>query len=136
MQITGIITAIEPKQSGISQKSGNQWEKQTFVITEEAQRFPMSVAFDVFGTEKLQKFNLQLNQRYTVDFDIRVREYNGRHYNEIQAFNVTSYEQIPPVVQQQVVQQPVTQQPMVQQPTQYATSAQPTQQNSNNDLPF
>lgn len=51
-------------------------------------QYPRHMVFNIFGEERLKQFNIQLNEDVTVQFDIDAREYNGRWYNDIRAFNV------------------------------------------------
>lgn len=87
MEITGrIIAALEP-QGGTSQRTGNAWKVQTFVI-ETIEQYPRKCAFEVFGEDRLQQFNIQVGQHLTVSFDIDAREYQGRWYNSVRAWRV------------------------------------------------
>jgi hypothetical protein len=73
MEITGNVIAVLPAHSGVSQRSGN----------------PRRMCFGIFGEERIKQFNLhQGEQNITVQFDIDAREYNGRWYNEIRAYNI------------------------------------------------
>lgn len=87
MEITGkIIAAMEPR-GGVSQRTGNAWKMQEFVI-ETVEQYPKRCMFNVFGEDNLNRFAIQAGQMYTVSFDINAREYNGRWYNDIRAWNV------------------------------------------------
>ena len=44
--------------------------------------------FEVFGSDKIQQFNIQVGEMVRVSFDIDAREYQGRWYNSIRAWNV------------------------------------------------
>lgn len=90
MEFTGrIIEALEPR-SGMSARTGNPWKMQDFVIEETVGQFPKRMVFNVFGEDNLNRFNIQKGQELTVSFDINAREYNGRWYNDIRAWNVVS----------------------------------------------
>lgn len=87
MEITGkIIVAAEPR-SGQSQRTGNSWKVQEFVI-ETHEQYPRKCMFNVFGEDRLREFNLQVGDEVTVSFDIDAREYNGRWYNDLRAWRV------------------------------------------------
>lgn len=60
---------------------------QDFVIEIPGQ-YPRHMVFTIFGEERLKQFNIQMNQDYTVSFDIDAHEYQGRWFNDIRAFNV------------------------------------------------
>ena len=88
MEITGNITAIMPAQSGTSQRSGNTWMRQEYVL-EVPGSYPRHMAFTIFGEDRIKQFNLhQGEQNITVQFDIDAHEYNGRWYNEVRAYNI------------------------------------------------
>lgn len=76
-----------PTQSGVSQRSGNPWMSREYVIEIPGQ-YPKKMCFKIFGEDRLKQFNLRKDETVTVQFDIDAHEYNGRYYNEIQAYNV------------------------------------------------
>lgn len=89
MEITGkIIAALEPR-GGVSQRTGNSWKSQEFVI-ETHEQYPKHCVFRVFGEDRLNQFNIQVGQELTVSFDIDAHEYNGRWYNDISAWRVSA----------------------------------------------
>lgn len=76
-----------PIQSGVSKRSGNPWMSREYVIEIPGQ-YPKKMCFKIFGEDRLKQFNLHKDETVTVQFDIDAHEYNGRYYNEIQAYNV------------------------------------------------
>lgn len=84
-EITGKIIAVLPTKSGTSAR-GTQWSSQTAVI-ETHEQYPKRVAFDVLG-DKITEFNLQVGEEVTVSFDINAREFNGKWWNSVNAWNV------------------------------------------------
>lgn len=87
MDLTGKVIAIMEPRSGVSARTGNAWMTQDYVIEVPGQ-FPRKMVFGVFGEERIKMFNIQIGEEITVQFDIDAREYNGRYYNDIRAFNV------------------------------------------------
>lgn len=83
--ITGRIIAVLPTKSGTSAR-GTQWSSQTAVV-ETHEQYPKRVAFDVLG-DKITEFNLQVGEEVTVSFDINAREYNGKWWNSVNAWQV------------------------------------------------
>lgn len=82
---------MEP-QKGISQRNGQQWMSQDFVI--EYFWFPNQTvasraSMKLFGEEKIKAANLQENEEVNVLFHIDAHEYNGRWYNEVRCDGVT-----------------------------------------------
>lgn len=85
MEIQGKIIAALPERSGTSARG--EWKMQEFVL-ETHESFPHKMMFSVFGADRLQRFNIQIGMEALVAFDINAREYNGRWYNDIRAFDV------------------------------------------------
>ena len=97
MEITGKIIAVLPAQSGVSQRTGNPWKSQDYVI-ETHDQYPKRCCFRVFGEEKINQFNIQLGEEMTVSFDIDSHEYQGRWFNDVRAWAVNRNIQAPGAV--------------------------------------
>ena len=126
MELTGTVIAVMQAQSGVSQRTGNQWMSQEYVLEVPGQ-YPKKMVFRIFGEDRIRQFNLhQGEQNVTVQFDIDAHEYNGRWFNEVRAYNV-----IRPYMGQTAPQATAPQ------PTSAAPfpPPQPSQQ-GNDDLPF
>ena len=114
MQFKGIIKEALPVVTG--QGARGQWVKQGFVLEYESGQYPKSVAFDVFGDERLQKFRISVGEELICDIDFKaVKGKNGYTFNSVDCWNVTRVNQ--------VQQQPQQQAPM-QQPQQAAAAPQ------------
>lgn len=96
MELTGKLIAAMPTQSGVSARTGNAWMSREYVIEVPGQ-YPKKCCFKVFGEDRLKQFNLRKDETVTVQFDIDAHEYNGRWFNEIQAYNVLRPQQQAPV---------------------------------------
>lgn len=147
-EISGQIIAVLPTRSGKSAR-GTEWSSQTAVI-ETKEQYPKKVAFDVMGADRIAQFNLQVGEYVTVSYDVEAREYNGKWWNSVRAWNVVrvsqqqqAYQQPPQQQQQSAYQQP--QQPPVNNGWQPPVNAQqqapfPPQQQAaqqgNSGLPF
>jgi len=94
MEITGKIIAVLPAQGGVSQRTGNAWKSQDYVI-ETHDQYPKKCCFRVFGEDKINQFNIQSGEEMTVSFDIDSHEYNGRWFNDIRAWAVNRNVQAP-----------------------------------------
>ena len=102
MQFKGIIKEALPVVTG--QGSRGQWVKQGFVLEYEPGQYPKSIAFDVFGDEKLQKFRISVGEELICDIDFKaVKGKNGGTFNSVDCWNVTRVNQ---VQQQAPMQQP------------------------------
>lgn len=85
MELLGRIIAVLPERSGTSARG--EWKAQSFVI-ETHDQYPRKMVFDVFGAERLQRFNIKSGDEVKVFFDIDAHEYQGRWFNNIRAFDV------------------------------------------------
>lgn len=129
MELQGKVIAVLPARSGVSARG--EWKSQSFVI-ETHDSFPRKMVFDVFGEERLTRFNIQLGQEVNVSFDIDAHEYNGRWFNNIRAFDVRLVD--PNTVSAAPAAQTAPAAP--QQPANAPFPPQPEQSNSDDDLPF
>ena len=103
MEITGKIIEVLPLVTGTSAKG--LWKKQTCVLETEGQ-YPKQIAFDVWG-DNVDKFALCKSQVVTIGIDIESREYNGKWYTEVRAWQCRKESAMdkldskpPPVVEQ------------------------------------
>jgi hypothetical protein len=87
MELTGKIIAVMPANSGTSQRTGQEWMNQQYVL-EVPGMYPRKMVFEVFGQDRIEKFNIQEGQEVTVSFEIDAHEHNGRWFNEIRAWDV------------------------------------------------
>lgn len=87
MELTGRIIAVMEPRSGVSARTGNSWMTQEYVIEVPGQ-YPKRCVFNIFGEDRIKQFNIQMNEDITIQFDIDAREYNGRWFNDIRAYNV------------------------------------------------
>lgn len=85
MELQGKIIVVLPERSGTSQR-GNQWRSISYVL-ETQEQYPKKLTFDVTN-DKIDQLNIQLGEILTVQFDINAREYNGRWFNSVNAWNV------------------------------------------------
>ncbi|MCD7713848.1 MAG: DUF3127 domain-containing protein [Prevotella sp.] len=85
MDLQGKVIAVLPSRSGTNARG--EWMAQDFVI-ETHDTYPRKMVFSVFGADRLQRFNVQMGQEILVSFDIDAREYNGRWFNSVRAYDV------------------------------------------------
>ena len=130
MEIIGKAIAALPVKSGVSQRSGEQWQSREYVI-ETQEQYPKKMCFEVFGTDKLKEFNIRNNDLIKVNFDITAREYNGKWYNYIRAWKV---EHVNPQSQTTETTQVQTSAPVQAQAP--APVSAPVAQESDDYLPF
>ena len=134
MELTGKIIAVMEPRGGVSARTGNQWMTQEYVLEVPGQ-YPKRCLFNVFGEDRIKQFNIQQGEDLTIQFDIDAREYNGRWFNDIRAYNVVRGQ----------VQQPVAGAPLNQAapfpPAGGATAPfppaqEPASEGSADELPF
>ena len=135
MELTGKVIAVLPANSGVSQRTGNAWMSQEYVIEVPGQ-YPRKCMFRIFGEDRIKQFNIQMNEEITVSFDIDAHEYNGRWFNEIRAFNIQrGVAPVPaaaPIAGAPVAGAPAAQ-PAVDNPF---PPAEPASEGTADDLPF
>lgn len=133
MEVTGRIIQAMDARSGVSARGA--WKVQSFII-ETLDQYPRKMVFDVFGEDRLQRFNINIGDNVTVLFDIDAHEYNGRWYNSIRAYDVRHVDanaaaaagQPQAAAPQAIAQPAATQAPF--------PPAQPESSESTDDLPF
>lgn len=98
MNISGKVVQVLPIQTGTS-KAGNPWQRQEFILDQGGQ-YPRKVCISLFG-DNVAKIP-QVGQEVMVSVDIDSREFNGRWYTEIKAWNIvqTGAQQAAPAPQQ------------------------------------
>lgn len=143
VKFTGKIIAAGQVQMGTSQ-NGTQWSSQEYVIEELNQQYPSRAVIQVYGSDKIQQFNIQLGEIITANIGLKAHQSkNGRWFNQLDCWKVErpNAQQQGQVVQSQIgqAQQPVggyyQQQPVpLSQPQQFPpqvnASGQPIQQNA------
>ena len=116
MQFKGKIIEALPVVTG--QGARGQWVKQGFVLEYEPGQYPKSIAFDVFGDERLQKFRISVGEELICDIDFKVvKGRNGGTFNSVDCWNVTRANQVQQQAQPQGCQTYYPNQP-TQAPTQ------------------
>ena len=145
VKFTGKIIAAGQVQMGTSQ-NGTQWSSQEYVIEELNQQYPSRAVIQVYSSDKIQQFNIQLGEIITANIGLKAHQSKeGRWFNQLDCWKVErpSAQQQGQVVQSQIgqVKQPVggyyqpQQQPVpLSQPQQFPpqvnASGQPIQQNA------
>lgn len=76
MEIKGKVIQVMPLQSGTSQRTGNAWRKQDYLM-ETYDRFPRKIYFGFFG-DAIDQYPLQAGDDINLSFDLESRSYVGR----------------------------------------------------------
>lgn len=87
IEVEGVIIKEYPAKEGVSQRSGNAWKSQDFVIQTKDQ-YPRSCIFHVFGADRLQQFNLHQGDTVHVWLDINAHAWQDKYFNDINCYQV------------------------------------------------
>ncbi len=145
VKFTGKIIAAGQVQMGTSQ-NGTQWSSCEYTIEELNEQYPSRAVISVYGSDKLQQFNIQLGEIITAHIGLKARQSKeGRWFNQLDCWKVErpNGQQQGQVVQSQVgaapqpvggyyqpQQQPIPLSQPQQFPPQVNASGQPIQQNA------
>ena len=90
-KITGIITQVLEAETGEG-KNGT-WTKQSFIVDTKDEYNPI-YCIEVFGEEKVGKFNQynKVNDSVDVEFNIRTNEWKGKYYPSLQLWKCSKAE--------------------------------------------
>jgi hypothetical protein len=130
VKFTGKIIAAGQVQTGTSQ-NGTQWSSCEYTIEELNEQYPSRAVIQVYGSDKLQQFNIQLGEIITAHIGLKARQSKeGRWFNQLDCWKVDRPSTQP---QGQVSQNPQQQggyyaPPQQQFPPQVNASGQATQQ--------
>ena len=143
IKFTGKIIAAGQVQMGTSQ-NGTQWSSCEYTIEELNEQYPARAVISVYGSDKLQQFNIQLGEIITAHIGLKAHQSKeGRWFNQLDCWKVERpnaqqgqmvQSQIGQVPQQQAANYPPQPAPIQQQmqafPPQVNASGQPIQQNA------
>lgn len=115
VKFTGKIIAAGQVQMGTSQ-NGTQWSSQEFVIEELNQQYPSRAVIQVYGSDKIQQFGIQVGEIITANIGLKAHQSrDGRWFNQLDCWKV---------------ERPNGQQQMQTYPPHVNASGQPIQQNA------
>ena len=128
LELTGTIVQVFPYEGGTS-KAGKDWRKGVFIL-ETQDQYPRKVAISLLN-DNIDKYPTQVGSVVTAHLDIESREWNGKWYTEVRAWQIT-YPQAQPVAS---APQPTAQAytPPVATPT---AQPSPSQPQAADELPF
>lgn len=88
VKFTGKIIAAGQVQMGTSQ-NGTQWSSCEYVIEELNEQYPSRAVIQVYGSDKLQQFNIQLGEIITAHIGLKARQSKeGRWFNQLDCWKV------------------------------------------------
>lgn len=91
MEFQGRISQVLEARSGVSQRTGNEWKAQPFVFEyfeNETDRYADSVVLETMDEKVIPYIKEGLEVR--IGFGHRVREYQGKQYNELRLYKIES----------------------------------------------
>lgn len=145
VKFTGKIIAAGQVQMGTSQ-NGTQWSSQEYVIEELNEQYPSRAVIQVYGSDKIQQFGIQVGEIITANIGLKAHQSrDGRWFNQLDCWKVErpNAQQQGQLVQSQInaahqivggycqhQQQPIPLSQPQQFPPQVNASGQPIQQNA------
>lgn len=136
VKFTGKIIAAGQVQMGTSQ-NGTQWSSCEYTIEELNEQYPSRAVIQVYGSDKIQQFGIQLGEIITANIGLKAHQSrDGRWFNQLDCWKVErpNAQQQGQMMQSQIGQVPQQQAPIQQQmqtfPPQVNASGQPIQQNA------
>lgn len=94
VRLEGRIAEVMPMQSGVSQRTGNQWKSQEYLFeyfSWSGAQYPNRIVVRIFGEEDIAKFNLKALEEHvtlTLRFAASKSQDGTRWFNEIRVTNV------------------------------------------------
>lgn len=141
MESVGKIIKILPARTGTSERTGNAWVVQPFLLevrTGEHGQYTKKQLFEVFGEDKIKQFQLFEGKTVKVMFDLEAKEgKEGTWFNSTRVWDMKEMVPQTQPQQSQYGQQP-TQGQYGQQPQQRPQNGfyQPVQQGYQNPTPY
>ena len=88
VKFTGKIIAVGQVQMGTSQ-NGTQWSSCEYTIEELSQQYPSRAVIQVYGSDKIQQFNIQLGEIITANIGLKAHQSKeGRWFNQLDCWKV------------------------------------------------
>lgn len=91
LKIKGNILKVMPAQSGTSQRTGNAWMSQDYVLqfhVWDGARVPNFFIFRVFGEDRIKSFAIKEGDDVEVSYYPNGHEFDGRWFGENEAVKV------------------------------------------------
>lgn len=91
LKIQGNILKVLPAQSGTSQRTGNAWMSQDYVLqfhVWDGARMPNFFIFRVFGEDRIKQFAIKEGDEVEVAYYPNGHEFDGRWFGENEAVKV------------------------------------------------
>lgn len=93
MEVKGILKACVNSQSGVSQRTGNKWRTDEWLVVIPGQ-YERKINFEVRGEDRCKQWQdffegmPDKNAPVLIKFEIDAREHDGRYFNSVQAWDI------------------------------------------------
>lgn len=88
VKFTGKIISAGQFQMGTSQ-NGTQWSSQEYVIEELNEQYPSRAVIQVYGSDKIQQFGIQVGEIITANIGLKAHQSrDGRWFNQLDCWKV------------------------------------------------
>lgn len=88
VKFTGKIIAVGQVQMGTSQ-NGTQWSSQEYVIEELNEQYPSRAVIQVYGSDKIQQFGIQVGEIITANIGLKAHQSrDGRWFNQLDCWKI------------------------------------------------
>ena len=132
MEQIGIIEKVLETREGVSKTTGNPWKITTYLLVWEDNNYKKHLPFEVSGADTINRLNIEEGKQYKVFFNLDAREYNGRWYPSIRAWDARQYDDAVPSKPQET---PKEDSSTTKAPTEIK-AAEPKAEAKKDDLPF
>lgn len=92
LSITGSIKKILPIESGTAKSTGNEWQKQSFIVAnnEGYEGKEQIFCFEVFGQEKVENLTKYQKEgdKVKVSFNIGTNEWKDKYFTSLSAWRI------------------------------------------------
>lgn len=92
MEITGILVKKLGEREGVSSRNGNPWKSAEYLVEVPGQ-YTRHINFSILDGQvgRIARFESLIGKMVTVSFDIDAHEYQGRWFNELNAWGILEY---------------------------------------------
>lgn len=84
LEYTGKVLQVKAEET-----FGSGFNKQSFVVSDPEEKYPQEVQFDCIKDNVKMLNEIRTGDKVTVKFNIRGREWNGKHFVNLEAWKVS-----------------------------------------------
>jgi hypothetical protein len=92
MEVTGVLMKKVGEREGVSQRTGQAWKTAEFLLEIPGQ-YPRHINFSVRDglQQRIARFESLMGKTVMVSFDLDAHEFEGRWFNDVQAWGIMEY---------------------------------------------